>query len=148
MRTCYQRITQRRKKKGPKRPLSDAVYSTSSPPHSSTLNNERSDARTVSTPTTFVQNVAPSSAAARAAAGAQSPTSSGWTPRKSMKMRVTTSGVGETRICAAFSYDDWAMKRRAMYSCLSKLGSQYLRDPVRAGNVRNKAFIRGEFGGR
>ncbi len=39
------------------------------------------------------------------------------------------------------------MKRRAMYSCLSKLGSQYLRDPVRAGNIRKKEFIRGQFGG-
>jgi len=44
-----------------------------------------------------------------------------------MKTQVTTSGVGETRIRAAFSYDDCAMKRKAMYSCLSKLGSQYLR---------------------
>jgi hypothetical protein len=30
-------------------------------------------------------------------------------------------------ICAAFSYDACARKRKATYSCLSKSGSQYLR---------------------
>jgi hypothetical protein len=44
-----------------------------------------------------------------------------------MKMRVTTSGVGETCIRAVNLYDDCAMKRKAMYSFLNRLGSQYLR---------------------
>jgi hypothetical protein len=44
-----------------------------------------------------------------------------------MMIRVTMSGVGETRIQAAFPYDDCAMKRKATYLCLSKLGSQNLR---------------------
>jgi hypothetical protein len=114
-----------------KSPLS-LHYSTSIPPHSNTRNNARSDARTASTPTTFVQNVALSSAVVRAAAAAQTPTSSERTPRKSMKTRVTTSGAGETRICAAFSYDACETKRRATYSCLSRLGSQYLRGHPRA----------------
>jgi hypothetical protein len=43
-----------------------------------------------------------------------------------MKTNVAMSGVGETRIQAAFSYDNCAMKRKAMCSCLSKLGSQSL----------------------
>jgi len=43
-----------------------------------------------------------------------------------MNKRLTTSGVGRMRICAACSYDDRATKRRATYSSLSKLGSQYL----------------------
>jgi hypothetical protein len=73
----------------------DATHSTSIPPHSNTRNNVRSDPRTASTPTTSVQNVAPSSAVARAAAAAQRLTSSGRTPQKSMKTRVTTSGAGE-----------------------------------------------------
>ena len=53
-----------------------------------------------------------------------------------MKTRLTTSGVGEMRIRAAFSYDDCAMKRKAMYSCLSKFGSQYLRDPGEKNGFR------------
>ena len=102
-------------------------YLTSIPPHSKTRNKPRSDARTESTPTTCAQNVVPSSAATRAAAGAQRPKSPGETPQKSMKTRVTTSGTGEMCICAAFSYDACARKRKATYSCLSKSGSQYLR---------------------
>ena len=46
-----------------------------------------------------------------------------------MKTRVTMSGVGEVRIRATCSYDGCAMKRNAMYSCLSKLHNQYLRSP-------------------
>ena len=126
-------------------------HTTSIPPHSSTRNNVRSDARTASTPTTFVQNVAPSSAVARAAAGAQRPTSSELTPRKSMKTRVTTSGEGETRISAAFSYDACATKRKATNSCLSRLGSQYLRVHSRPNDptpknlipIRHKVFFGG-----
>ena len=124
----YEPEVNERKKKS-SRQYSDTTHSTSIPPHSNTRNNVRSDARTTSTPTTFVQKVAPSSALARAAAGAQRFTSSVGTPWKSMKMRVTTSGAGEMRIWAAFSYDACATKRRATYSCLSKLGNQYLRGP-------------------
>jgi len=40
----------------------DTTHSTSIPPHSNTRNNVRSNARTASTPTTSVQNDAPSSA--------------------------------------------------------------------------------------
>ena len=134
----------------PHRHLSpDTAHTTSIPPHSKTRNNVRSDARTASTPTTFVQYVAPSSAVARAAAGAQRPKSSGRTPRKSMKTRVTTSGAGETRIWAAFSYDACVMKRKATYSCLSRVGSQNLRgqrwiwrDRKNARGQRKKGFAR------
>ena len=112
----------------------DSAHTTSIPPHSNTRNSVRSDARTASTPTTFVQNVAPSSAVARAAAEAQRPKSSERIPRKSMKMRVMTSGAGEMRSRAAVSYDACAMKRKATYSCLSKLGSQYLHDHPRPDN--------------
>lgn len=80
-----------------------ARYLTSIPPHSKTRNKSRSDARTELTPTTCAQNVTPSSAATRAAAGAQIPKSLGETPQKSMKIRVTMSGTGEMCICAAFS---------------------------------------------
>ena len=55
----------------------------------------QSDTHTPSMPTTVVQNIAPSSSVARVAACAQRPTPSEQTPRKSMKMRVTMSGVGQ-----------------------------------------------------
>ena len=109
-----------------KNTLAHAPHLTSIPPHSKTRNKPRSDARTRSTPTTCAQNVAPLSAVARAAACSQSPKSSAATPQKSMKTRVTTSGEGETRICAACSYDACVRKRSATYSCLSKSGSQNL----------------------
>ena len=128
-RTVLLRHYQRRQdeNKGVTSPLLvQARYLTSIPPHSKTRNKPRSDARTGSMPTTCAQNVAPSSAATRAAAGAQIPKSPGETPQKSMKTRVTTSGTGEMCICAAFSYDACARKRKATYSCLSKSGSQYL----------------------
>jgi len=52
----------------------------------------RSDAHGASTPITFDQNVVPSSAAARAATGAQNITSPGWTPRKSTGQRGNLEG--------------------------------------------------------
>jgi hypothetical protein len=51
-----------------------------------------------------------------------------------MNTRVTTSGVGKMRSCAAVSYDACVMKRKAMYSYLSRLGSQYLRGHPRPNN--------------
>ena len=117
---------------------------TSIPPHSNTRNKSRSDARTKLTPTTRAQNVAPSSAVARVAACSQNPKSSAATPRKSMKTRVTTSGAGETRICAACSYEACERKRSATYSCLSKFGSQYLN---RGKSQNPQEGKRGEFSG-
>ena len=64
---------------------------------------------------------------ASALADCHSSTAAAGTPRKSMNTRVTTSGVGETRIGGAFSYDSCERKRSATYSCFSKSGSQYLR---------------------
>ena len=91
------------------------TYLTSIPPHSKTRNKLGSDVRAESMPTTFVQNVAPSSAVTRTAACSQSPKSPGATPQKSINTQVTTSDAGETRIFAACSYDACARKRRTKY---------------------------------
>ena len=48
-------------------------------------------------------------------------------------------GVGDMRLRAAFSYDNCAMKHQAMCSCLSKLGSQYLRGPTEKGLTKSEA---------
>ena len=99
---------------------------TSIPPRSKTGNKPRSDAHTESTPTTRAQNVVPSSAATRGRGRSMSQVARR-TLQKSMKTRVTTSGMGEICTCTTFSYDACARKRKATYSCLSKSGSQYLR---------------------
>jgi len=122
--------------------LSKTHHLTSIPHHSKTRNKLGSAARAESMPTMFVQNVAPSSAVARAAACSQSPMSPGPTPRKSIKTRVTTSGTGETRIFAACSYDACARKRSATYSCLSRSGSQYLTTPAQAQNFKKRETMK------
>jgi hypothetical protein len=83
---------------------------------SNTRNNVPSDAWNASTPMTFVQNVAPSSAVVRAAPSAQRPTTPGRSPQKSMKWFpedpcTHTAHVSIVGICVPQGLDSCPKKR-------------------------------------
>ena len=134
----YQLLLKQRKEDQGKKPSQHhpnmTQLTTSISPHSNTRRSVELDARPTSTPTTFVQYVA--SASARVIAGVQRTRSFEQTPRKSIKTRVTTSGVGEMFICAAISNDSCAMNRNATNLCLCRYDSQNLSAAVPQESLR------------